>query len=164
MSIEITNKRINKRSKEIRNFIKYLNSEFYIPHKVKLEIIDYPCIFFNKNYVCFGLFYSYYNNFKIKIVNDLEFYRLGNKKSIYFTLQTISHEIYHYFQFLNSKNVIENWVDHNAHKIVFNYVKNNSNKTKLTLNFINKKNILNIDMKPICPGINYKNAKNKKQK
>lgn len=127
-------------------FVKYLNSYYYINHKVLLDIVDSPYVYGDYNQPAFGIFYPYYNLFKIRVANDMEFYRnqvnIGKKKSVYFVLHTIAHEIYHYFQYSENKKTIENWVEHQAHKILRGYVKECPNHTILTINYVSRDDIV----------------------
>lgn len=146
MAIEIVNKRISKRGREIRNFVSYLNDNYYIDHRIFLEVVNYPCVFGDNHDPAFGTFYPYYNNFKIQIINNLEFYKkyakLGEKKRVYFVLHTIAHEIYHYFQYSTNGTTIENWVEHQAHKILRDYVKEYPKYTILTSNYVSRDDIV----------------------
>ena len=146
MAIEITNKRINKRGREIRRFVKYLNDNYYIDHKVLLDVVDYPCVYCNNQEPAFGVFYPYYTLFKIQIANDIEFYRnrigTGKKKIVYFVLHTIAHEIYHYFQYSVTQTTTENWIEHYTRKILCEYVKKCPSYTILTENYVSRDNIV----------------------
>ncbi|MFW5794303.1 MAG: hypothetical protein ACOCV1_02360 [Bacillota bacterium] len=143
MPIIIKNKRINKRGKEIRNFIDYINREYDVPHVVSLYVFDFPCVYDDNNCPAFGVI-GFEKEIIIELANDLEWYskiyRESSSKKFYVfsILQILAHEIYHYFQFRDKKSIIENWVYHQSKKILLDYVNNNKNKTSLTQKYIEK--------------------------
>ena len=141
MSIDIINKRIKKRGREIRNFIGYINKNFIISHKVSVNITDFPCVFADNREPVFGVFYPYYSkSFKIEIANNIEYYRkdveLSENQILYLVLHTIAHEIYHYLQYKEKHKTIENWVDYQAHKMLQLYMQKCPRDTNLIISSI----------------------------
>jgi hypothetical protein len=129
MSVVCANNKIGKRSREIRDFISFINDNYDISHKILCKVVNYPCVYADDQAPAFGIFWYGTTRGKkvIEIANDLEWYRkkykgLTKKFIIYHILHTLAHEIYHYFQLRDNKPVTENWVNHQANKILIDYV------------------------------------------
>lgn len=141
--IEIVNTRIERRGSEFRNFVKYLNATQDIPDRVFLHIINFPCVYNERGEPAFGLFYIESDKkIRIEIANDLEWYgriyqeKLGKKFCAYMVLSTLAHEVIHYFQHRDGKDIKENWVDNRAHRLLCEYIIDEPKKTVLSVRHI----------------------------
>lgn len=122
---------IRKRRKKIEKFIQFLNDNYDIPHMLSLFVHQEPLLKYG-NGNCFGVITWNSNNPSggkkiIHVTNNIEWFRrfeIEIPKNIadYAILHTIAHEIYHYFQLRDNKEIKENWVDNNAHKICSDYL------------------------------------------
>ena len=131
MAIEIANKRIDRRGREIRKFVKFLNAYYEIPDDISLHVLNFPCVYDENLEPAFGLFYFDDNDqIRIEIANDFEWYekihreKFGKKFCTYMSLSHISHEFCHYVRYRDGKKYdTEHWIDHQASKILKEYVK-----------------------------------------
>lgn len=122
MPLVIANKRIQKRGTEIRKFVSFINRKFEVPDQVHVHVLHFPCVYDSENEPAFGLFYVEEGKVHIELANELEWYGKKQKFSkgfyLYLALLSLAHETCHYFQFRDEKPVVENYVDHNAHKLL----------------------------------------------
>lgn len=123
--IEISNKRIYKYSKNIRDFVLFLNENYDISEKINLYIIYKSSVAYD-NFPCFGFFSINGPGLQknIFVASDLRKYKkLKNEnKKILFILETIAHELVHYFQYKRGVELHERKIQESSCKILKNYI------------------------------------------
>jgi len=161
MAVKIANKRIEQRGREIRRFVKFLNATYDVPDIVNLHILNFPCTYDDNLEPVFGLFYfDEQDEIRIEIANDFSWYeklhkeKFGKKFCTYMSLSCIAHEFCHYVRYRDGKKyLLENWIDHQANKILKEYI--NQCSTILTENYIDQfsssKDSVNEDLEAMNP-------------
>ena len=124
--IQIATKYIRKRGPQLRRFVRFINDNYRVPHKVTIKVVNYPCVFDYELNPAFGVFYP--DKRIIMLANQLEFYSkeagVNRNNGTYFSmflLHTAAHEIWHYFQLRDDKPLKENWVDRQSSKLLVKF-------------------------------------------